>query len=127
MEINDTTASIIEHSINIHKKLGPGLLESVYQWILAYELRKAQFDVETEVPIPVQWDGHEIDDGFRADLMVNKRVLIELKSVESVSKIHKKQTLTYLKLTGLQVGLLINFGDHLLKHGIHRIVNGLPE
>ena len=108
-------------------ELGPGLLESVYQRILAYELRKAKFAIKAEHPIPIIWDGHEIDESFRADLIVNDRVLIELKSVESVSKLHPKQTLTYLKLTDLKLGLLINFGAPLLKDGIHRIVNGLDD
>ena len=122
---NEITAAIIDQSIKIHKTLGPGLLESVYQRILTYELRKAKFEVQTEVPVPVIWDGHKIDEGFRADLIVNNLVLVELKSVESLAKVHFKQTLTYLKLTELKLGLLINFGSPLLKDGIHRIVNGL--
>lgn len=125
MKHNDISAAIIDHSVNIHKALGPGLLESVYQRILVYELRKAKFDIQTEVSIPVKWDGHEIDEGFRADLIVNDLVLVELKSVEAISKIHLKQTLTYLKLTELKLGLLINFGAPLLKDGIHRIANGV--
>lgn len=127
MEINKITGAIVDHSIKIHQTLGPGLLESVYQRILAYELRKAKFEIETELPIPVVWDGHQIDEGFRADIVVNKLVLVELKSVESLHKVHSKQTLTYLKLADLRVGLLINFGDRLLKDGIHRIVNGYEE
>lgn len=125
MHHNEISAAIIDHSIKIHKSLGPGLLESVYQRILAYELRKSKFEVQTEVPIPVSWDGHEIEEGFRADLIINNLVLIELKSVETISKVHQKQTLTYLKLANLKLGLLINFGAPLLKDGIHRIANGL--
>ncbi len=113
--------------MKIHQSLGPGLLESVYQRVLAYELRKAGLAVETEVPIPVEWDGHIIDESFRADLIVNGKVLIELKSIENLQPVHKKQTLTYLKLANLRLGLLINFGSHLLKDGIHRIVNDFPE
>lgn len=124
MNHNEISGAIIEHSIKIHQALGPGLLESVYQRILAYELRKSKFDIQTEVPVPVKWDGHEIDEGFRADLIVNNLVLVELKSVETIAKVHLKQTLTYLKLTELKLGLLINFGAPLLKDGIHRIVNG---
>ena len=107
--------------------LGPGLLESVYHRILAYELRKAGFKVETEVPIPVKWDGHVIDESFRADLIINKKVLVELKSVEQSSSLHRKQTLTYIKLANLRLGLLINFGSELLKHDLHRLVNNLTE
>jgi len=125
MKHNEISAAVIDHSIKIHKALGPGLLESVYQRILSYELRKSNFDVQSEKPIPVKWDGHEIDEGFKADLIVSNLVLIELKSVESISKVHLKQTLTYLKLTELKLGLLINFGAPLLKDGIHRIANGL--
>ena len=127
MELNEISGAIIDHSIKIHSSLGPGLLESVYQRILAYELRKSNFTVETEVPVPVRWDGHIIDEGFRADMIVNGLVLIELKSVETISKVHPKQVLTYLKLTKLKLGLLINFGAPLLKDGIHRIANGVSE
>lgn len=124
---NDISGAIVDHSIKIHQILGPGLLESVYDRILAYELRKSGMQVKSEVPIPVMWDGHVIDEGFRADLIVNNLVLIELKSVEVISKVHQKQTLTYLKLANLQLGLLVNFESPLLKNGIRRIVNGLEE
>ncbi|MEM7143634.1 MAG: GxxExxY protein [Verrucomicrobiota bacterium] len=127
MTLNDTTGAIIDHSITIHRALGPGLLESVYQRILAYELRNAGLTVETEVSIPVEWDGQIIDDSFRADMIINGQVLIELKSAERTLPVHQKQTLTYLKLANLNLGLLINFGAVLLKNGIHRIVNELPE
>jgi GxxExxY protein len=127
MELNDISGVIVDRSVKIHQALGPGLLESVYQGILAYELRKAGLEVETGVPIPVEWDGNIIDESFRADLIVNGSVLVELKSVEFLQSVHKKQTLTYLKLSKLKLGLLINFGAPLLKDGIHRIVNDLPE
>ena len=126
-EINEVSGAVLDCAMRIHQKLGPGLLESVYQRILAYELRKAGLAVETEVPVPVEWDGHVIDESFRADLIVTGKVLVELKSVERVKPVHKKQTLTYLKLSNLQVGLLINFGAPLLKEGIHRIVNDFPD
>ena len=126
-ETNDVSGAVVHCAVRIHQKFGPGLLESVYQRILAYELRKARLAVETEVPIPVEWDGHVIDESFRADLIVGGKVLVELKSVERTKPVHKKQTLTYLKLSNLQVGLLINFGAPLLKDGIHRIVNDFPE
>ena len=123
MELNEITGAIIEGAIHIHKCLGPGLLESVYQKILAYELRKRGLRVEEEVPIGVHWDGLEMDLGFRADLVVEGQVIVELKSVETTAPVHRKQVLTYLKATGLQVGLLINFGEALLKDGIWRLVN----
>ena len=125
MNHNELSGAIIDHSVKLHKALGPGLLESVYHRILAYELRKSKFNVQSELPIPIKWDGHVIDEGFRADLIVNELVLVELKSVEAIAKVHLKQTLTYLKLTELKLGLVINFGAPLLKDGIHRIVNGL--
>lgn len=125
MKHNEISGAIIDHSVKIHKALGPGLLESVYQRILVYELRKAKFDVQAEVSVPVKWDKHEIENGFQADLIVNGLVLVELKSVETIAKVHFKQTLTYLKLTDLKLGLLINFGAPKVKDGIHRLVNGL--
>jgi len=127
MELNEISGVVVDRAMKIHQSLGPGLLESVYQRVLAYELRKAGLAVETEVPIPVEWDGHIIDESFRADLIVNGKVLIELKSIENLQPVHKKQTLTYLKLANLRLGLLINFGSQLLKDGIHRIVNDFPE
>lgn len=127
LRLNDISEMIIGRAIFIHKELGPGLLESVYQRILAYELRKSGLKLETEVPIPVSWDGNVIEESFRADIIVENKILIELKSIEEVSKVHHKQTLTYLKLTGLQLGLLINFGATLLKEGIHRVVNNFDS
>ena len=127
LETNEVSGAVVDCAVKIHQQLGPGLVESVYQRILAYELRKAGLVVETEVPVPVEWDGHMIYDSFRADLIVGGKVLVELKSVERVQPVHKKQTLTYLKLSKISVGLLINFGAPLLKDGIHRIVNHFPE
>lgn len=127
MQLNDITGAVVDHSVKIHRKLGPGLLESVYQRVLAYELRKAGFQIETEVPIPLEWDGHIIDESFRADIIVNGQVLLELKSVEKTLPVHRKQTLTYIKLAKHQVGLLINFGAALLKDDLHRLANQAPE
>lgn len=127
LETNEISGAVVDSAMRIYQRLWPSLLESVYQRILAYKLRKEHFEVETEVPIPVEWDGRFIDESFRADLIVENRVLVELKSVESVKPVHKKQTLTYLKLSRLQVALLINFGTALLKDGIHRIVNNFNE
>ena len=123
MEMNEISGLIIDRAIHIHRALGPGLLESVYHRILAYELRKAGLEVETEVPIPASWDGHVIDNSFRADLIVNGLVLVELKSIEKTSPLHRKQTITYIKLAKLPLGLLINFGAELLKNDVHRLAN----
>ena len=119
----DLTELIIGRSIEIHKKLGPGLMESVYQKILVHELEKAGCEVRAEVAIPLIWDGMQMDLGFRADIIVNNKVLLELKSIETCLPVHRKQLLTYLRITELKVGLLINFGDVVLKNGIHRLVN----
>ena len=127
MEMNDVSGQIVDRALHIHRALGPGLLESVYHRILSYELRKVGLQVDTEVPIPVAWEGHVIDNSFRADLIVNQQMLVELKSVEKLDVVHSKQVLTYLKLTNLNLGLLINFGAPFLKEGIRRIVNNLKE
>jgi GxxExxY protein len=127
MHPNEISAAIIDTAINIHRRLGPGLLESVYRTILAYELRKRGLKVETEVPIPVVWESVHLDVGFRADLIVEGTVILELKSIEAIAKVHKKQLLTYLRIADKRLGLLINLGQELLKDGIHRVVNGLDE
>jgi len=124
---NEITGVIIDAAIDIHRRLGPGLLESVYTAVLAHELRKRHLHVEVEAPITVNWETVCLEVGFRADLVVERAVIVELKSVEQVAKVHKKQLLTYLRLAEMRVGLLINFGMELLKDGIHRVVNGLPE
>jgi GxxExxY protein len=110
---------------DVFNTLGPGLLESVYQRALAYELSIRDLEVETEIPIPVIYKGQKMDLGFRIDILVNKKVLIELKSVEELHKVHHKQVLTYLKLTGLKLGLLINFNSDNISKSIFRKVNGL--
>jgi GxxExxY protein len=127
MTHNDITGTIIETSIHIHRQLGPGLLESVYRRVLAYELRKQGFHVLEEEPIPVIWDEVRLELGFRADLIVNDMIVVETKSVETIHPVHKKQLLTYLRITDKRLGLLINFNVELLKEGITRIVNNLPE
>ena len=127
MHHNDVTGMIIETSMDIHKRLGPGLLESVYQKVLAYELRKRGLSVVEEQPIPVVWDEVKLEVGFRADLIVDGMVIVELKSVEAIARVHKKILLTYLRLADKRVGLLVNFGEELLKTGIHRVVNHLKE
>jgi len=127
MTHNEITGAVIETAIEIHKQLGSGLLESVYRKVLAYELRKRGFDVAEEWPIAVEWETVRLEIGFRADLIVNGQVLVELKSVERLAPVYKKTLLTYLRLADLRVGLLINFGEALLKDGIHRIVNDFVE
>jgi GxxExxY protein len=124
MEFNQISSQIIKAAINVHKELGPGLLESVYQKALAIELKHMNIDVESEVPLPVYYQGEKIsDEGFRLDLLVEDTVIIELKSVERVDKVHKKQLLTYLRLSKKPLGLLINFNEVMLKDGITRIIN----
>ena len=127
MTHNEISAIVLDTAIDIHRRLGPGLLESVYQAVLAYELTRRGLRVEREVPIPVVWDDMRIELGFRADLIVEGLVLLELKSVEALARVHKKQVLTYLHLTNLQLGLLLNFGAALMKDGVRRIVNELDE
>jgi GxxExxY protein len=127
MTHNEITGIIIDAAIQIHRKLGPGLLESVYRVVLAHELRKRSLCVEEEQPVPIFWDRVRMEVGYRADLIVEDMVIVELKSVESMAAVHKKQLLTYLRLADKRVGLLINFGASILKDGIHRVVNGLDE
>jgi len=127
MHENEISKIILDLSIKIHQTLGPGLFESVYERILVYELEKAGLSTSVQTDIPVKYDGKIFDRGFRADIIVNDKVLIELKSVERLVDIHKKQVLTYLKLTEIKLGLLINFNEKLLKQGFVRIVNGLEE
>lgn len=123
MDINLITGKILDCSMKIHQDLGPGLLESVYEMILAEKLKNAGLKVEVQKPISFTYDGIEIDNGFRVDLLDEDKVVVELKSVEALSPVHHKQLLTYLKILHLQVGLLINFGAPTLKQGFHRIVN----
>lgn len=123
---NELSKIILGSCIKIHKTLGPGLLESVYESILFYELTEVEkLKVSRQKGIPVVYEDVKIDLGFRADLIIENKVLIELKSVEKLHDVHKKQTLTYLKLTDLKLGLLVNFNEALLKNGIVRIVNNL--
>ena len=127
MTENEIARVVVDACYQIHVRLGPGVLESVYKQILEYELKKRGQRVRREVPIPLRYDDIEFDEGFRADLIVEDKVILELKSVEATAPVHRKQVLTYLKLTGLRLGLLINFGAPLIKDGIFRLVNSLPE
>jgi len=125
MNENELSKIIVNTAFQIHTKLGPGLLESVYEEIMYFELNKLGLKTERQKGIPVIWNELKMELGFRADLIVEKKVIIELKSVEILAPVHPKQLLTYLKLTGLKLGLLINFNESLIKNGISRIVNNL--
>ena len=122
---NYLAKAIVDACFHIHVNLGPGVFVSLYEEVLNYELCKQGFLVKRQHPISVIWDNTEMDLGFRADLIVEDLVLIELKSVKALEPVHKKQVLTYLKLTGFKLGLLINFNEALIKNGIARIVNDL--
>ena len=125
MNENELSRGIVDICYRIHTKLGPGLLESVYEAILFYELNALNLKVERQKPIPVIWNEIHLDIGFRSDLIVENKVIIEIKSVEQISNVHPKQLLTYLKITKLKLGLLINFNENLIRNGITRIVNNL--
>ena len=125
MTENELSKIIINTCYNIHIQLGPGLLESVYEEILYHELLEQGLKVERQKAIPVIWKDRKMEIGFRADLIVENKVIIELKSVEIIAPVHPKQLLTYLRITGLKLGLLINFNEKLIKDGIKRIVNNL--
>ncbi len=125
MTENEIGKIIVDAAFQIHKRLGPGLLETVYEVVLAYDLKKKGLKVDRQVPVAIVFDGLRFDEGFRADLIVEDKVIIELKSVENIAPVHKKQLLTYLRLTDKKLGLLINFGSELIRDGISRVVNNL--
>ena len=125
MNENELSKIIVDTCYKMHVKLGPGLLESVYETILCYELTQKDFKIERQKPLSVNWKDVKMNIGFRADLIVEEKVIIEIKSVEEIAPVHPKQLLTYLKITGLKLGLLINFNSTLIKNGITRIVNNL--
>ena len=124
---NELSKIILDAAFKVHTRTGPGLLESVYEVTLAHELRKAGLRVERQVPIPIRYDDLTFDEGFRADLLVEGKVIVELKSIEQLARVHSKQLLTQLRLSDRKLGLLINFGEIHLKNGIERVVNGLTE
>jgi GxxExxY protein len=124
---NDISYLIRKSAYAIHTTLGPGLLESVYETLMCHELRKHGLDVQAQVPLPVVYDGLRLENGFRMDLLVDNKVVVELKSVETLLEVHHMQLLTYLKLSRHRLGLLINFNVPYIKAGIFRKVNGLPE
>ena len=121
--LNEITALIIDSACNVHTKIGPGLLESAYEAILAKELTKRGLLVERQKPFPIYWDREPLEEEFRVDLLVDRRVIVELKSTEVMRPVHPKQLLTYLRLSGQPVGLLLNFGQARMKDGIKRIAN----
>jgi GxxExxY protein len=125
--LDDITGAIVDTAMKIHIDLGPGLLESVYEMILAKALQKRGYTVERQKAITFEYDGILFEDGFRADLLVEGQVIIELKSVEKLNPVHSKQLLTYMRLMNLPVGFLMNFGAATLKEGLHRVVNSLPS
>lgn len=125
MTENEISKEIVDAAYKIHTKLGPGLFESVYEAVLTYELTRRGLVVVRQEPIPVVYEGVSLEEGFRADLIVENKVIIEIKSLEAVHPVHKKQLLTYLRLANKRLGLLINFGEALIKDGITRLVNGL--
>jgi len=127
MTENEIAKIIVDAAIKVHRALGPGLLESVYEIVLVHELAKRGLKVERQVPIPIEYDGLKFQEGFRADIVVEEKIIVELKSVENIQPVHKKQLLTYLRLTEIRLGLLINFGSALLKDGLSRVVNNLKE
>ncbi|MDA3860867.1 MAG: GxxExxY protein [Melioribacteraceae bacterium] len=127
MTENEIAKIIVNSAFKVHTSLGPGLLESVYEKVLAYEIDKQGLVVERQVPMQVKYDDFTFDEGYRADLIIENKVIIELKSIETLAPVHYKQLLTYLRISDLRLGLLINFNEALIKNGIHRIVNGLKE
>lgn len=127
MELDEITGTIVDTSLRIHRELGPGLLESVYEAVLANALATRGLTVRRQHPITFAFDGMHFEEGFRADLLVQGQVIVELKSVERLARVHLKQLLTYLRLADLRVGLLVNFGAPTLKEGLHRVVNRLPS
>ena len=122
---NEISNKVIGAAIDIHKNLGPGLLESAYENALAYDLNNVGLDIKQQIPMPFIYKEIKLDVGYRLDLIIENKVIIEIKSVEQLAPVHFAQTLTYLKLSGLKLALLINFNTVLLKDGIHRIVNNL--
>jgi GxxExxY protein len=127
MTENDIAAVVVDAALKIHKTLGPGLLESVYQAVLNFELRKRGLTVAQQLPLPVYYEGVKLNLGFRVDLLVADKIVVEIKSVEALAPVHRKQLETYLRLMNVRLGLLINFNVELMKYGIQRVVNRLPE
>lgn len=124
LRVNEITGAIVNSAMKVHSLLGPGLLESAYQACLAHELRSRGFEVASEVPMPVVYEGHKLEVGYRIDLIVEHRVVVEVKSAEALHPIHQAQLLSYMRLSGIPIGLLINFNVLHLRDGIKRMVDG---
>ncbi|MDR2924040.1 MAG: GxxExxY protein [Treponema sp.] len=124
MKENEIGTILVDTALYLHKKLGPGLLENVYEVVLAKLISKRGLSVQRQVTIQIDFEGEHFDEGFRIDLFIEGKVIVELKSVEKVTAVHKKQLLTYLKLTNTKLGYILNFGGELMKDGIVRIING---
>ncbi|MBI1782818.1 MAG: GxxExxY protein [Sphingobacteriales bacterium] len=123
---NEIVKIVLDAAFKIHSELGPGLFESVYEAVLEFELKnKYNLSVQRQVAIPVVWEEVKLELGFRADMIIEHKVIVEIKSIEAIAPVHHKQLLTYLKLTGIKLGLLLNFNEELMKTGIKRIVNNL--
>ena len=127
MTENEIGTIVVDSAIAVHRELGPGLLETVYEVVLARELQERGMKIERQVPVAIEYKGVVFDEGFRADIIVEGKIILELKSVERVTAAHKKQVQTYLRLTGGKLGYLLNFGEALMKDGITRCVNNLEE
>ena len=127
MNENEIAKIAVDVAFQLHSTLGPGLLESVYQELYVFKLRERGLAVDTEVQLPVVYEGKQFTSTFRIDILIEKKLVVELKSVETVLPVHKKQLLTYLRLSGLKLGLLINFGSAYIKDGIERVINGTLE
>ncbi len=124
MTENEIGRIVVDTAVHLHQELGPGLLESVYESVLSRLLTKRGLRVRRQAGIPIEFNGESFDEGFRADIVIEEKVILELKSVEKLNPVHKKQLLTYLKLTGMKLGFVLNFGEELMKTGIVRIING---
>ena len=124
MTENEIGSIVVDTAVNLHRDLGPGLLESVYEVIMARLLEKKGLRIQRQVGIPIVFAGERFNEGFRADLIVEGKIILEIKSIEKLHPVHKKQLLTYLKLTGIKLGYLLNFGEEVMKTGIERVING---
>src|SRR3974390_2944882 len=127
MNENVIAKEVVDAAVKVHRELGPGLLETVYEVVLTKELQERGLRVERQVPVPITYGGLRFEEGFRADIIVEGREILELKSTEHLTTLHPKQVVSYLKLTALKLGFVLNFGCNLMKEGIERVVNGLPE
>ena len=124
MDENGIGGIVVDCAVKVHVRLGPGLLESVYEEVMSYELSKKGLVIQRQLPIPITYDNLQFKEAFRADLVIEDKVILELKSVDRLTKAHKKQLHTYLRLSGKKIGYLLNFGEALMKDGISRIING---